>query len=234
MDPNLDPFSPTAAPQSDPANPANSNVASSWNQALGDPGVRTALLQFGISLMQPPSFGDTTSSQIGRAIGDSGEAVSRVNEDTRKQQETDSKASLRDAQSTAAEARATAAGARTDAAGSRLQVEQAKLGLAGERLSLAQILGRQRRQIDATNAYSRYLQTRSPLDTEPALTREEFYAKSGFGDLRDSGGSAGGGTSNAVDATAELARAKTAITNGANADQVRELYRSRTGQEAPF
>lgn len=222
-----DPFS---GPEASPAAPQNSNISQQWSDALGDPGVRTALLQFGLSALQPPSFGDTFGSQVGRSIGSAGEAVGRREEDARKQQETDSKAQLRDAQSTAAEARATAAGARADSSSARLGIEREKLGMARDRMSLSETMQRQRRQIDAANAYSRYLTTRSPLDNEPTLSREEFYKKSGFGDLMNaplngSGGAPGGD---------DLARAQQAIANGANPDAVRELYRSRTGQEAPF
>jgi hypothetical protein len=48
-----------------------------WASFLDQPGARSALLNFGIALMQPPSFGDTPTSQIGRAVGAGAEAAGR-------------------------------------------------------------------------------------------------------------------------------------------------------------
>ena len=232
MDPTqADPFSPQDA-GGPPQPPQGIDTHAQWSQALGDPGVRTALLQFGISMLQPPSFGDTFGSQFGRAVGDAGEATERVSESARKDAESESKNSLREAQSTAAEARATAAQSRADSAGASLGLKQGALDLAGQRLSLAQILGKQRRQIDAANAYSRYVQTRSPLDNTPQLSQEDFYNKSGFGDLLG-GGLPGGSNSGtgSVNLDSDRASANAAIKNGADPQRVRELFRSRTGQD---
>jgi hypothetical protein len=53
-------------------------VRSQWASFLDQPGARAALLNAGIALMQPPSFGDNLASQVGRAIGAGGEAVTRA------------------------------------------------------------------------------------------------------------------------------------------------------------
>lgn len=60
------------APRIDPAAAGNQ-----WDDWLNRPGNRTALLQMGLQLMQPPAFGQTVSGQIGQAIGAGGEAVDR-------------------------------------------------------------------------------------------------------------------------------------------------------------
>lgn len=240
----LDPFAPSTPDPSGlpvaaaaPAAPANSNITQQWSDALNDPTVRTSLLQAGISLMQPPGFGQSASGAIGRAIGSAGEALSRQDETALKKQEADSKAALRESQASSAETRANAAsavaGARADAAGSALDLKRGQLDLAGQRLSLSQILGRQRRQIDASNAYSRYMTTRSPLDTDKTLTRDEFYQKSGFGDLLGSGNEPNMGPTGLADPNAELAKAQAAIAGGANPDLVRQRYKQRTGSDMP-
>ena len=144
MDPTLtDPFQ---EPAQTPANAPN--LTGEWSQALGDPKVQTALLQFGISMLQPPSFGDTTGSQFGRAVGHAGEALTAQDEIKRKQQATDSQQTLREAQATAAEARAAGTGARNDAAAARLD-------LAREKLGLSQILAANRNRTNIMNAYTR-------------------------------------------------------------------------------
>lgn len=169
-----------------------------WRQYLADPASRAALMQFGVSLTQPPSFGDNALSQVGRAVGDAGEAVSRTEESARKQQETESKSQLREAQGTLAEARANTAGARAG-------TEAARLDLARERLSTTQQLGGLTRRIQATNAYNAYVkdvQSRNmkgqqnatlfgtPFKEEPVLPPQEFYSRHGYGDILSGEGGA--------------------------------------------
>jgi hypothetical protein len=62
------------------------NIRNQWSTFLDQPGARTALLQTGLSLMQPPHFGDTPTAQVGRAIGAGGEAVTRQAEAQSKQE----------------------------------------------------------------------------------------------------------------------------------------------------
>lgn len=75
------------------------SLRNQWATFLDQPGARTALLQFGTTLLQTPGFGETPAGQIGRAIGAGGEAVTR-------QQEAESKQELRGAQTEAATQRA--------------------------------------------------------------------------------------------------------------------------------
>jgi hypothetical protein len=53
------------------------NIRNQWATWIDQPGNRQFLLQAGIALMQPPSFGDTGASQIGRAVGAGAEAATR-------------------------------------------------------------------------------------------------------------------------------------------------------------
>lgn len=230
----LDPFSPTQTdPNAAPSAPANSGITQQWSDALNDPVVRTSLLQAGIALMQPPGFGQTGAGHIGRAIGSAGEALTAQDVLAQKQQEIDSKAALRESQATSAESRAKSAsemvGVKGAAVNAQLETATGRLKHAGEVLSLTKTLQGQRRKIEASNAYTAYLKTRGPLDTEPPLSQEEFYRTRGFGDIL-AGGAGGGGTSS----TDDLQRAQNAIANGANPDAVKALYKQNTGQDYPY
>lgn len=87
-----DPFQQEVAP----ANPAS--AAQEWTQALNDPKVRSTLLNVGLQLMQPPSFGQTTSGQVAQAIGAAGEGFSRADAEDRAQAEQDRKGRDTDSQ----------------------------------------------------------------------------------------------------------------------------------------
>lgn len=125
-----DPFTP--GPTDDPT--ANlpdydtfGKIKDQWNTFLDQPGGRAALLSAGLSLMQPPSFGDTPTAQIGRAIGAGGEALSRQEVMDTKLREAASKEDLRTAQANTAAANAGTAEARAATAAGRLQVQQEQL-----------------------------------------------------------------------------------------------------------
>jgi hypothetical protein len=120
---------------------AFSALKSQWDNFLEQPGGRTALLQFGINMMQPPSFGDTGISQVGRAIGSAGEAVTRQSELERKEMESESKADLAASRGYAAELRAENAGQRSSREGERLMMTRERLD-------------NQKRQQDLTTRYN--------------------------------------------------------------------------------
>jgi len=152
------------APQATPQGPG----------LLSNPRAQAALLQAGLSLMAGPTWGDTPSSQIARAIGSAGEAVSRGEAEDLKQREADSKAGLREAQANAAQARAETAGARSGTAASNLELARERLGIAR-----ANIEGRQERamlsgRIRLSGMYQQYLrdvakQNADPLRTAPPI-----------------------------------------------------------------
>lgn len=75
--------------QVDPA-----TAAAGWDDWLQRPGNRTALLQIGLNLMQPPGFGQTVAGQVGQAIGAGGEAQARVAAQDLKEQQVDDKLAL--------------------------------------------------------------------------------------------------------------------------------------------
>ncbi|HEY0724516.1 MAG TPA: hypothetical protein VGD41_11100, partial [Pyrinomonadaceae bacterium] len=60
-----------------PAQAPGSDVAGQWRNWIGDPSNRAALMQFGISLMQPIAPGQNTLGHVGEALGSAGEAVAR-------------------------------------------------------------------------------------------------------------------------------------------------------------
>jgi hypothetical protein len=106
-----DPFTP--GPTTDPtAGIPNMDtferLRNQWTTFLDQPGARTALLQFGTSLLTPQWGG--AGVQIGQALGQAGEAVSRGEAQQSKEE--------------VAAARAEAATARAGEAGSRLSLEQ--------------------------------------------------------------------------------------------------------------
>lgn len=123
----LDPFNP--GPTADPiASLPNadtfSQIKSQWDTFLGSPGGMTALLQFGINMSQPPHFGDTTMSMLGRAVGGAGEAVTRQQELERKDRESESRIELQEARAERARMGAEHAGAIRDYKGRELDLKQ--------------------------------------------------------------------------------------------------------------
>lgn len=145
-------------------------VPNPWQSSafLEDPRMRGALLQAGINLMQPPSFGDNAASLLGRAIGGGAESVSRKEAIDRAQQEAESKAALREAQATAA--------------GSRSEASTARLGTAAQSLEL------KKHQLEALNARNDFntrarlfmaygKEASNPLRTGPMPSFEEWVAK---------------------------------------------------------
>jgi hypothetical protein len=69
---------------------------SQWQDIIRSPQAQAALLQFGISMLQPGGFGASFPGAVGRAIGEGGEAAQRV---TKQQQATESHAQdIQDAQ----------------------------------------------------------------------------------------------------------------------------------------
>jgi hypothetical protein len=161
----VDPFSP--GPIEDPTagvDPSTyTKVKQEWDAFLGNPQGRAALLSMGLSLMQPPSFGDTGAGQIGRAIGAAGESATSNQLMGLKEREQESKAELRSSQATAAEARAATAGARAETAGARLGMQAEQLrsmnerNLLGNRVRLSGMYQNYVRDIAKANANAQLL-----------------------------------------------------------------------------
>lgn len=62
-----------------------------WGQALQDPGVRSALLSFGLNMLQAPSAGNGPAGQFARSIGAAGETVTRREEADQAERTTNAK-----------------------------------------------------------------------------------------------------------------------------------------------
>lgn len=151
------------------------DLRSQWNSFASDPKNLTALAQFGIGLLQP-DFG-SPASNIGRAIGGAGEAVTR-------QQEAESKQELRTAQAQAAEARAATAGQASANQAERLAFEREKLN-AQQRVKLALGYGpyetgvnnRNRQRMDQYEKDKILNPTLAPPTLEPVLGPEEWLSR---------------------------------------------------------
>lgn len=175
-----DPFTPgpTADPTAGlPDAGTFENIRDQWMTFLDKPGGRGALLNAGIALLQPPSFGDTPASQIGRAIGHAGEGVARTEAMDLRQQEAASKAELRSAQAGAAEARAGAAGSRAELQADRLRSQEAIKDLQS-RILINSHYNKYKAQIQALNAKKQadIINPGQPLD--PIMSEDEFVASS--------------------------------------------------------
>lgn len=166
--------------------PNVAQASAEWSQAMSDPAVRGALLQFGISMLQPPQFGDTFGSKFGQAVGHAGEREARLEEEDRKRLDSESKDQLRQSQAATAESRARTAESNAATAEQRLQHTK-------ERDTLSNIIKRQGRQIQATQAYQKYVKEVEARNNdltkprgspkEPVLNEQDFYKKFGYQDL---------------------------------------------------
>lgn len=154
-DPTYSPWTPGPAPEN---MLPDQGVAQQIGSFMDDPRARSALLSFGLSLMQPPSFGDNPVAQIGRAVGAGGEAAGRVQNQALKEQELASKEDLRAAQGDASVARAAAAEARAGTAGARLDTASANLGLRQQALNDAMSRANLTARIRLSNMYQKYVQ----------------------------------------------------------------------------
>lgn len=128
-----------APPQAQAGQPtAADDLTSQWSNWMSQPANRAAIMQLGVSLLQPVGIGQTPAGQVGQALGDAGEAVGRVAADERAQaeldrrnRETDSRVSAREAGAANAETRAnaalTTANARSAMTESQIAVNRARV-----------------------------------------------------------------------------------------------------------
>lgn len=176
----FDPFSPgeTTDPTAGVDPNTYAKVRQEWDTFLGNPQGRAALLSAGLALMQPPSFGDTGASQIGRAIGAAGESATTNQIMGMKEREQESKADLRGAQATAAEARAGTAEARAGAAGSRIELQKEQLrsmnerNLLGNRVRLSGMYQNYVKEVAKRNQDSKLIDPTKP--PEPVLPIKDW------------------------------------------------------------
>jgi hypothetical protein len=183
-----DPYS--FAPQ--PAQSQDNDVAGQWRNFLADNNNRAALLQFGLSMMQPMDVGQSAVGQLGQSIGEVGELSDRRKKLDIASTEADSKQNLRASQAEAAEARANTAATRAAAATDRQNYtrENTRLRVA------AQLYGQYesyRKNTETLNARKKLLDPTAPLD--PVLDFETWASRNpgvaaalGGGELTPSGG----------------------------------------------
>lgn len=169
-----------------------------WTTFMDDPGGRAALLSMGLSLMQPPNFGDNPTSQIGRALGMAGETVGRreamdvkQRETGVKEQEAESRQQLRASQADAATSRADTAAARLGTQAGNLQLQRERLDATErqrtlqQRIKLSADYGRLRGAIEARNEVKRKnWNNNKSLDPklaepayEPIPSPEEYFSR---------------------------------------------------------
>jgi hypothetical protein len=112
------------------------DLASQWKGWIENPENRTALMQFGLSMMQPIGLGQTSLGHFGQAVGEGGEAVDRRRKMELLEEEAGSRQDLRSAQAQSAESRAGVAAERARLAETSADVARGRLGVAKERLEL--------------------------------------------------------------------------------------------------
>ena len=167
------PYDPFSAQGGDPTQglPQPQDLQQQWQSFLADPRGRGALLSAGLALLQPPSFGDTAASQIGRAVGAGGESVTTNEALDIKQQEANSKDLLRTAQADRATALASNTGNSANIALQRLELAKTAEGGKTERNLLAN-------RVRLANMYQSYLkdaQKNAVLNpTTPILSMQDW------------------------------------------------------------
>lgn len=119
-----------------------------WADWMSNDSNRAALLQFGLSMMQPVGLGQTPLGHTAQAIGQSGEAMGRIRTENMKQQDLDSKEELRSAQAGAQEARANTAATRASAASERLGLQREGLDLRRNNMRLTALVRLQKQHAD--------------------------------------------------------------------------------------
>lgn len=187
-----------------PSPEQQSDIAGQWRNWMANEQNRSALLQFGVSLMQPMGFGQNVAGHVGQAVGSVGEMATRRQEADRRERETDSRAELRTAQAGLAEARAANAGTSAARSADRLEMARERLGFDRERHRTSTLVRLQvawQRAVEKINADNALV---PPEQRRPIPNFEEYVranphlaAGVGVGENSDTGTSApsGGGTS---------------------------------------
>ncbi len=155
-----------------------------------DPRLLSAGLSAGLSLMQPPRWGDTGASELARAIGVGGESIAQSEATSRTERESQSKIDTQEARAEAARSRAEASGANTRAAGDRLGYMQERNALLQQGQESLNERSRLSRLVQANGQYQQYvkaLQTRNndPMNRtpEPVLDFNTWLTNAGLGGL---------------------------------------------------
>ncbi len=155
-----------------------------------DPRLLSAGLSAGLSLMQPPRWGDTGASELARAIGIGGESVAQSEAASRAERESQSKIDTQEARAEAARSRAESAATRAGAAGDRLSYQQERNALLQQGQESLNERSRLSRLVQANGQYQQYVkavqaQNNDPLNRtpQPVLDFNTWLTNAGLGGL---------------------------------------------------
>lgn len=149
-----------SAPAQQAPQASGDDLSTQWSNWLDRPGNRSALMQFGIAMLQPIQQGQSFAGHIGEAIGQGGEAEARVAAQGRLQQEAESKEQLRGMQADLAGARAGSQAALSEAAGTRAAAQAQNLQSLMQRRQDQTYLG-------LNQDYQRFLVDKHKTESEP-------------------------------------------------------------------
>jgi hypothetical protein len=108
--------------EAQPQQSQGSDVAGAWRDWLTNPENRASLMQFGVSMLQPVGVGQSQAGHFGQALGQAGEAATRVRAEDLAKRKAESEIQYK-------EERGNLAAERANVAGQNLQLQQEKLEL---------------------------------------------------------------------------------------------------------
>ena len=108
--------------EAQPSQAAGSDVAGAWRDWLGNAENRASLMQFGVAMLQPIGIGQTATGHFGQALGQAGEAATRVRNEDLARRKAEAEISYK-------EERGNLAAERANVSGMNLQLQQDKLEL---------------------------------------------------------------------------------------------------------
>lgn len=195
-----------------PSPEQQSDIAGQWRNWMADENNRAALMQFGVSLMQPMGFGQNVAGHVGQAVGSVGEMATRRGEMERRDREADSKAELRASQANLAESRAANAGVSAGRAADRLDMARERLAFDKYRFNtstLVRLQGAYQRAIEKLNADNNLLppDQRKPIPTFQDFVRSNPQLAAGIG-MGTGGGETEDGAAPAAPASPSRPRPK--------------------------
>lgn len=133
-----------------------------WQEWMGKPNNRAAMIQFGIAMLQPVSPGENFLSHGANALGSAGEAHQRVTTNEQQARKSDTEAELRTARAGQAESAASAAESRARSASEGLDLRR-------ESVDNRKTIGLLSAQIQARAKYDTYVRTTEKANSDNRL-----------------------------------------------------------------
>ena len=124
-----------------PQQSTSNDFTGAWRSWMGDPQNRASLMQFGISMLQPVGVGQSQLGHFGQAVGQAGEAATRVQQQDMAKQKLAAETDYREQSA--------------NLAASRAEMTGRNLGLQQELFQLKQLLGTQTAAEKAHEAYQK-------------------------------------------------------------------------------